>query len=225
MPKKKPRPLFAVVRHLYKKRSFRYLAVGGTVYLLELVVIVVAQRWWGATPTEAVALSFLIGLFVSFFLQKLFAFRDRRMHHRVVLSQAIAVGLLVLFNLGFTLAVTRLLQSWFDPTITRTIALLITTIWNFYLYKTRIFNPQTERKVPTEHPSILLRFDMKRSSVHAAELTAPQETVHDDRQHSWRVVLLCLLVLLALVTGGWVVSTLQHTIAHGASKKEVAARS
>ncbi len=221
MAKKKNRSLFARVRRLYEKRSFRYLAVGGTVYLLELVIIVVAQRW-GATPTEAVAISFLIGLVVSFFLQKLFAFRDRRMHHRIVLSQAIAVGLLVLFNLGFTVVVTRLLEPWLAPTITRTIALLITTIWNFYLYKTRIFNPQ-QRKVPTEHPSILLRFDRKTSSVSTVPPIIPETTRDAERQHSLRVVLLCLLILFALVMGGWVVSTLQRAIAHGQGRADAAA--
>lgn len=115
----------------------RYLIVGGTVYVLELIVIVVASHV-GAKPVLAVALSFWIGLCVSFVLQKVFTFGDRRTHHKILIPQLVAVSLLVLWNFGFTILVTRLLTS-LNPTITRTIALLITTIWNFYLYQTRIF--------------------------------------------------------------------------------------
>lgn len=115
----------------------RYLLVGGTVYVLELIVIIVASHL-GAKPVLAVALSFWIGLCVSFVLQKVFTFGDRRTHHKILIPQVVAVSLLVLWNFGFTILVTRLLTS-LNPTITRTIALLITTIWNFYLYQTRIF--------------------------------------------------------------------------------------
>lgn len=116
----------------------RYLIVGGSVYVLELVVIVTA-RHFGASSVVAVALSFWIGLVVSFGLQKVFTFNDRRTHHKILAAQIIAVSLLVLWNFGFTILVTKLLTA-VNPTITRTLALLITTIWNFYLYKTRIFH-------------------------------------------------------------------------------------
>lgn len=127
------------IKELLKRPGMRYLIVGGSVYVLELVVIIVAQNM-GATATEAVTLSFLIGLVVSFLLQKLFTFGDKRLHHKIVIPQVVAVTLLVLFNLGFTVLVTRLLQNVWSPVVTRTLALAITTIWNFYLYKTRIFN-------------------------------------------------------------------------------------
>jgi putative flippase GtrA len=116
----------------------RYLIIGVSVYIFELVVIFAAQAL-GASALLAVGLSFWLGLLVSFFLQKLVTFGDRRMHHRILIPQLIAVALLVLFNFGFTLAVTKLLQNVLPAVATRTLALGITTIWNFYLYKTRIF--------------------------------------------------------------------------------------
>lgn len=127
-----------------RRRSVRYVLVGGTVYILELLVIVAAQAM-GASAVVAVAFSFTLGLIVSFFLQKLFSFSDHRMHHKIVVPQAIAVGLLVIWNFCFTIGVTRLLQDTMPPTITRTIALAITTVWNYYLYNTRIFhNPDQQ---------------------------------------------------------------------------------
>lgn len=133
-------PLRKRIDNMLKRSGIRYLIVGSTVYILELVIIVVAQKL-GASPTIAVAISFTLGLIISFFLQKLFSFGDRRMHHKILIRQAVAVGLLVIWNFSFTIGVTRLLQDVLPPTVTRTIALGITTIWNYYLYKTRIFTP------------------------------------------------------------------------------------
>jgi putative flippase GtrA len=116
----------------------RYLIIGGSVYVFELVVIFIAQRA-GASSIIAVGLSFWMGLIVSFILTKFVTFGDKRTHHRILIPQMIAVTLLVLFNFGFTLLVTKLLQSVLPAVATRTLALGITTFWNFYLYKTRIF--------------------------------------------------------------------------------------
>ena len=116
----------------------RYLIIGVSVYLFELLVIVVAQSL-GASPTVAVGLSFWLGLMVSFGLQKLVTFGDKRMGHKVLVPQVLAFSALVLFNFSFTLLATKLLSPPIPAVITRTIALGTTTIWNFYIYKTRVF--------------------------------------------------------------------------------------
>ena len=116
----------------------RYLLVGGSVYLLELAIIVAAQAA-GTTAVQAVALSYVIGTLVSFLLQKLVTFGDKRLHHKIVGLQLLATVLLVVFNFGFTLLLTKLLEGVVPAVVARTIALAITTLWNFYLYKTRIF--------------------------------------------------------------------------------------
>jgi putative flippase GtrA len=129
------------LRQLQSTPGGRYLIIGGSVYLLELVVIVTAQRL-GITAVVAVGLSFWIGLVVSFGLQKIITFGDKRLHHRVLLPQIIAFSLLVLFNFGFTIFVVKLLSSVLPAVVTRTLALAITTLWNFYLYRTRIFKTE-----------------------------------------------------------------------------------
>ena len=134
------------INTLLKRPGIRYLFIGGTVYVFELAVIVLAQAY-GATATWAVALSFCLGTAVSFFLQKLITFGDKRMHRRVLIPQLIATTLLILWNLAFSVVVTKLLQNHLPAVVTRTIALLITTIWNFYLYKTRIFKNANEEVI------------------------------------------------------------------------------
>ncbi|HLZ14473.1 MAG TPA: GtrA family protein [Candidatus Saccharimonadales bacterium] len=126
------------IMDLLQRPMYRYLIVGGSVYVLELIVIVLAEKW-GASAVWAVAAAFWIGLVVSFWLQKLVTFGDKRMHHRILLPQFIAVTLLVLFNFGFTVLMVQLFSHLLPAVVIRTGALATTTIWNFYLYRTRIF--------------------------------------------------------------------------------------
>ncbi|HUD07544.1 MAG TPA: GtrA family protein [Candidatus Saccharimonadales bacterium] len=116
----------------------RYIIIGGFVYVMEIITILVAEQL-KASAVVAVGISFWVGLIVSFILQKLVTFRDKRTQRQILLPQIAAFTLLVLFNFGFTLLVTYLLSPQVPAVFTRTIALGITTIWNFYLYKTRIF--------------------------------------------------------------------------------------
>jgi putative flippase GtrA len=124
---------------LRQRPGVRYIVVGGSTYAFELVVLVVAERW-GASPIISVAISFWLGLLVSFTLQKLVAFGDTRTHHKVLVPQISAFAALVLFNFGFTILMTQLFQHVMPTVVIRTLALGITTLWNFYLYKTRIFS-------------------------------------------------------------------------------------
>lgn len=116
----------------------RYLVIGVSVYIFELLIIVSVQSL-GASSVAAVALAFWLGLAASFGLQKVVTFGDKRAHYKVLLPQLAAFSLLVMFNFGFTILLTKLLSDTFSAVICRTLALGITTIWNFYLYKTHIF--------------------------------------------------------------------------------------
>lgn len=131
------------IKVLLLRPGYRYLLVGGSVYVFELAVIVVAQAL-GSSAVWAVAISYCLGTLVSFFLQKLVTFGDKRMHHRILVPQMIATGVLIAWNFGFSVLVTDALQGHLPAVVTRTLALGVTTIWNFYLYKTRIFKNSDE---------------------------------------------------------------------------------
>jgi putative flippase GtrA len=131
------------IKELLKKPGYRYLIIGGSVYVFEIAVIIIVQLL-GAGPVLAIALSYILGTLVSFFLQKLITFSDKRIHHRILVPQLIATTLLVVWNFCFSLLVARLLAHHTPAIISRTIALTITTVWNFYIYKTRIFKNDEE---------------------------------------------------------------------------------
>lgn len=130
-------------KELLAKPGYRYVIVGGSVYIFELLVIIVAQAY-GAGPVLAIALSYILGTLVSFFLQKILTFGDTRMHHRILIPQLIATIVLVAWNFSFSLVVAHILAHHTPAIVSRTIALGITTIWNFYIYKTRIFKNDEE---------------------------------------------------------------------------------
>lgn len=120
-------------------RAMSYLIIGSTVYLFEISLIYLLQKI-GLNSVLSVAISFWSGLVLSFILQKFVTFNDKRTAKKIVLIQVFKLGLLLLFNFLFTLALTKLLDSLLPAVICRTIALLITTIWNYYFYKHGIFN-------------------------------------------------------------------------------------
>ena len=128
------------MKNLLQKPGVRYLLVGGLVYVLELLIIWGAQAA-GLSAVAAVAVAFVIGTLVSFGLQKLVTFGDKRRRAKIVGVQLAATVALVVFNFGFTVLCTALLSGHLPAVVIRSGALLITTIWNFYLYRTRIFKP------------------------------------------------------------------------------------
>ena len=131
-----------ILKRWPSRQARRYVVVGLSVYGLEMLVIVASQQL-GFSPLVAVSMSFWIGFVVSFGLQKVVTFGDKRLHHRIVATQMLAYAALVLGNFGFTL----LLTSWLVPALpvilVRTMAIAATTTWNYYLYKTHIFNNDT----------------------------------------------------------------------------------
>lgn len=116
----------------------RYLFIGCTGFLVELVVIFLAIAV-GMSGTLAVALSFIIGLGYSFLLQKVITFQDKRFHRKLVLKQVVAYTVLVVFNFSFTIFVVWLLERYFPVAIIRAVALAMTVVWNYYAYRTWIF--------------------------------------------------------------------------------------
>lgn len=126
------------LKSLLRTKIFRYVLIGGSAYVIEIATILAAQRL-GANSVAAVALSFWIGFVYTFILQKFFTFDDNRTGGKIIASQASMVAALVILNFVFTISVTVVLQHWLPAMVIRTVAVALTTVWNFYLYKTRVF--------------------------------------------------------------------------------------
>lgn len=124
------------------KRIVRYLIAGSLSYALELTTLLSVHKFGHLTVEASTAIAFWVGLILSFIFQKLFAFRDYQKEIKAMTKQIGYYIGLVLFNYAFTLAVVAMLPSRY-VVVSRTIALVITAAWNYFLYKRFIF-----REVP-----------------------------------------------------------------------------
>ncbi|WP_205881458.1 GtrA family protein [Leucobacter coleopterorum] len=130
----------ARLRSVFNSSGFRYLITGGLGFLAELVTIWIARDVFRASSIIAVGISFWVGMLASFLMQKLFTFRNTQKTAIALTRQSISFAVLVVINYTFTLGFVALMDPvWSSPELSRAIALLITTVWNYLAYKYIIF--------------------------------------------------------------------------------------
>ena len=128
-----------LIRQVKTSTLLSYIIVGGTSYAIELSVLLLLVHVLHFNTTLAVSIGFWLGLVISFLLQKFLAFKNTDTRARRLTIQTVYYALLVLFNYGFTLLFVHLLEPFIDLSIARTLALIITTAWNYVIYKKVIF--------------------------------------------------------------------------------------
>lgn len=116
-------------------RPLRYIFIGGISYVIELSFLLFLANVLSFSPELAVAFSFWVGLIISFTLQKYIAFSNTTKGRGAFSKQAVPYGALVLFNYVFTIISVSLLVNFLQLEIARTIALIVTTFWNYFVYK------------------------------------------------------------------------------------------
>jgi putative flippase GtrA len=127
------------IKTLSKNKLVRYLFSGGLSYAIELGCLLFLHIVVGLPSVVSIAISFWVGLVVSFLLQKLLTFSDRTKSVKRLAGQSLAYGILVVINYAFTLLFVFALENIIGLVVARTGALVITTVWNFVIYKKIIF--------------------------------------------------------------------------------------
>lgn len=130
--------MIGMIKVLWSNTLIRYVLIGTVSYAIELTVLYGLYTGASIQKTIATAIAFWAGLILSFILQKFFAFRDYNKEVKALTTQSIAYGGLVLWNYLFTLVVVGLAPGKF-LLLSRTAALLITTVWNYLFYKRVVF--------------------------------------------------------------------------------------
>lgn len=123
---------------ILKSTLLRYLLVGAISFAIELSAMYLFILL-GALDIIAVAIAFWVGLIVSFLFQKIYTFENHTTRVRHLTAQSIGYGSLVIVNYGFTLIFVAIFSPIIGILIARTVALVITTVWNFIIYKKIIF--------------------------------------------------------------------------------------
>ena len=128
-----------MIKKLLSHNLVRYILVGGGSYVIEMGLILFLTYIAHVNPVLSVGIAFWVGLVISFVLQKIVAFGDTSKSKRQLTTQtiqyAVLVGVNYLFTLLFVWATTALIGIFFA----RTIALAITTAWNYVIYSKVIF--------------------------------------------------------------------------------------
>lgn len=130
-----------MIKKLWAITLVRYCLIGGVSYAIELAVLFTLHANLHLQRTVAAGIAFWVGLTISFVLQKLLAFKDFNKEAKVVAKQGATYAVLVAWNYFVTLLIVSLFPNKY-LLYSRTLALLITTAWNYLVYKRYIFNKE-----------------------------------------------------------------------------------
>jgi putative flippase GtrA len=117
---------------------FRYIFVGGIAYIVDIAVLIGLYEGVHTSRALAAAVSFWAGLIVSFIMQKFVAFHDYQKELKAISRQAVWYGLLIAFNYTLTIIIVSLFPGR-DIIYSRTLAVALTTLWNYLIYRHIIF--------------------------------------------------------------------------------------
>lgn len=135
-----------VIKKLWNKTAVRYCVIGGASYLFELIILFSLVKGLSLQRTVATGIAFWFGLISAFIFQKIFAFKDYSKEVKTLSKQSVAYGILVIWNYVFTLAVVSLMPKEY-LLFSRTLALIITTLWNYFIYKHLIFGKKSLKQI------------------------------------------------------------------------------
>ena len=128
-------------------KILKYLIVGGTAYLFEMGVIYLLHKILKYSPVTAVAISYWLGLVAAFILQKTITFQNRDMSRKGLRRQIWLYTLLVVFNYAFSLAIVKIFAEVASVYVLRTVAIIITTAWNYLVYhKIFLYDQKTSKE-------------------------------------------------------------------------------
>lgn len=139
-----------MIEKLLNHTLVRYILVGGISFAAELALLLLFTGVFDIQRTIATAVTFWVGLILAFVLQKLFAFKDYQKDLRAISRQGVSYGLLVAWNYTFTLFVVSVFPSRY-LVFSRVLAVAITTVWNYFIYRKVIFSPHRNKGSLLKH--------------------------------------------------------------------------
>lgn len=127
-----------IISILRRNKKVRYVLAGGISYAIELACLLVLVKFFYFDAAVSVGIAFWVGLFISFLMQKYLAFSNNSPSKKTAWQLYLYLWL-VGFNYLFTIVWVIFTELFLGLAMARTIALLITTFWNYFLYERLIF--------------------------------------------------------------------------------------
>jgi putative flippase GtrA len=127
-----------------RSHLIKFLLVGGASFAVDLALLALMHEVFGVDLWIATPIAFVASLVFNFALQRSFTFRARNRSH-VSLLKYLA---LVVFNIVAIDVIVNGFDAWgISYGIGKAFATVLTTSWNFWLYKVWIFRHEPG-KVP-----------------------------------------------------------------------------
>ena len=121
-------------------RLSHYAIVGGTSAVIDTGLLLLCLKILHTNLFVATAVGFMSGLVVNFILNKLWSFKSKAAGFRKTQKEIQLYAVLVCFNLGFTyITVSFLTHLGFSIVVAKLSTIIITTSWNYIIYKKIIF--------------------------------------------------------------------------------------
>jgi putative flippase GtrA len=136
--------LIEVPKNLIRSTYARYFVVGGLAYLVDIGILSGLYYGFHLSRVVSASISFWVGFLFSFAMQKMVAFQDYQKEMKSISKQAFMYGLLVAFNYLFTILVISIFPSRY-VLASKTLAVAVSTIWNYFVYKHLIFGSGSVR--------------------------------------------------------------------------------
>jgi len=124
---------------MLKNKLLRYLIVGGSAYVMEMLIILGLHNGLGLSPISSVAISFWFGLVIAFVLQKFITFENHEKRIHMLGLQLTLYACLVAANYLITLLAVRHFSPRNSVFEIRTAVIILSTIWNYVVYDKLLF--------------------------------------------------------------------------------------
>jgi putative flippase GtrA len=135
---------------LYRHPIVRFLMVGGLSFALDLGLLAIMHELFGVPLWLATPIAFVISLVFNFLLQRLFTFQAT---NKGSVSAAKYLLLVVVNILVSDIIVIGFDALGWSYIIGKTTATVLTTVWNYFLYRHWIFQRVPEEPETVKDPS------------------------------------------------------------------------
>jgi putative flippase GtrA len=126
-----------ISRKVYEHSFVRYVAIGGTTFMLDFLILVLLHGVLGVNLLVAATISYWSSIIFNFVANRVWTFGATETH---IAKHAVAYGILLGFNYVFTLAFVGIASHMgMHYTIAKVFAVAIQIPWTYIAYKKVIF--------------------------------------------------------------------------------------
>jgi putative flippase GtrA len=125
-----------LISKLYHNSALRYLAVGGTSFLVDFSLLYVFHELFGIRLWISTGIAFLASFFFNFTFQKIFAFSSKAHRGWSLVKYILLVG----FNTIATIGIVALLYTYIGWEFAKVVSTVLTTVWNYLAYRYVVFS-------------------------------------------------------------------------------------